>query len=96
MPLLPKLADGATPPEGSTVVQLSNTTDRMLSVGIRNGEYMVFEPLLDPPVAYLLNADQAARYQFQLTYQPIYQQWFASGYLVAYVAPPPPDPPLEE
>lgn len=96
MPLLPTLAEGATPPEGSTVVQLSNTTDRMLSVGILKGEYMTFGPGAAPPAAYVLNADQAGRYKFQLTYQPIYQQWFTAGYLVPYTPPPPPDPPPEE
>jgi len=90
MPLLPTLTDGETPPDGSTLVQLSNTTDRMLSIGILKGDYMVFQPATDPPAAYVLNADQAARYTFQLTYQPIYQAWFDAGYLVAYVAPPPP------
>jgi hypothetical protein len=90
MPLLPTLADGATPPEGSTVVQLSNTTTRMLSIGILKGEYMTFAPAADPPAAYVLNADQAGRYTFQLTHQAIYQGWFAAGYLVAYTAPPPP------
>jgi hypothetical protein len=90
-----RLEPGQHVAEGETELKLLNTTADTLHIGILKGEYLRVLPGGVDPTVFALTADQKGRYDLQLRAQPIYQGWFAAGYLVDVTNAPPPPPPPE-
>ncbi len=96
--------DPYTVQPGERLMQLENTGDVPLYVGIRNGEYMIAAAAGDPVVTYVLTQEQYVRLQQQLQLQPTYKSWIASGLLTltelqevpVTETPPPPEPEPED
>lgn len=77
---------------GERLLQLANTGETPLFIGIRNGEYMIAAPASEPGVTappvppttlatYVLTQEQYVRLQQQIQLQPTYRAWIASGLL---------------
>jgi|SRR3954463_9143626 hypothetical protein len=101
MPLVRNIAEGGTyqPAAGERLLQLPNTGDVPLYIGIRNGEYMISAAVGEPLVTYVLTETQWVRLQQQLQLQATYKKWVASGLLTLVEVPElpvPVAPPLEE
>lgn len=96
MPLVRTVAEGEEyqPAAGERLLQLQNTGDVPLYLGIRNGEYLVAAVVAaetqalpgKPPkptadTTYILTTEQYVRLQQQLALQTTYKNWIASGLL---------------
>src|SRR5262245_20075255 len=89
------------PGPGERLLLLQNSGDRTpLYIGIRNGEYMIAQPMGTSQPTYVLTEEQWVRMQQQLAAQPAYVSWVQSGLLTlveqASVPEPPPPPPPED
>lgn len=100
MPIVRNIAEGTgyQPAPGERLLQLVNTGEVPLYLGIRNGDYMIAAPSGEPQVTYVLVEEQWVRLQQQLKLQITYKNWIASGLLtLTEVAElPEPTPPEEE
>lgn len=96
------IAEGPYQPAADErLLQLANTGEVPLYIGIRNGEYMIAAAAGEPQVVYVLTETQWVRTQQQMQLQPTYKKWVASGLLTlteldSVPAPTPPPPPEEE
>lgn len=93
MPSVRKLAEGEVYQQqaGERLLQLENTGDVPLYVGIRNGQYMIAAPSdVMPEPTYVLTEEQWVRLQQQLQSQAVYKGWIASGLLALVEVVPPP------
>jgi|SRR3954463_16212334 hypothetical protein len=96
------IADGDPyePQPGEHLLQLANTGDVPLYLGIRRGEFMLAAAAGEPVRTYILTEEQYVRLQQQLAMQAAYKEWLASGLLTlvdpTVVVPPPPPPETEE
>lgn len=71
-----------TPAPGEHLLQLQNTGDVPLYIGIRNGEYMIAPPAgASSTTTYVLTQEQRVRLQQQIQLQATYREWIASGLL---------------
>lgn len=104
MPLVRKVPEGEAyqPQAGERLLQLVNTGDTPLSIGIRRGEYMIATAAGDTEQpTYVLTEEQWVRLQQQLQMQATYKNWLATGLLTlrevpeVIVPPPEPEPPPE-
>lgn len=105
MPMVRNIAEGGTyiPQPGERLLQLNNTGETPLYIGIRKGEYMIAASAGAPLVTYVLTEEQWVRLQQQMQLQPAYKSWVASGLLTLVeldelpeAEPPPPPPPPPE
>lgn len=92
------IADGDPyePQPGEHLLQLANTGDVPLYIGIRRGEFMLAAPVGDPVRTYILTEEQYVRLQQQMQLQAAYKDWVTSGLLTLVDPTVVPDPPLEE
>lgn len=82
MPLVRNIDKGPYEPAvGERLLQLRNTAEVPLYLGIRKGEYMIAAAPDGPQVTYILTDEQYVRMQQQLALQTTYKNWIASGIL---------------
>jgi len=103
MPLVRHFAEGESYElqPGEVLLQLGNTADVPLYIGIRKGEFLIAQPADEPQLTYVLTEEQHVRLQQQLKLQVTYKGWLKTGLLTITDVtvppdPPPPDPEVED